>query len=178
MIDEKTIDKILDAIADSAERNADKITDAHYEDLIRMDPKDPKYDRLMLDKKRISGIAADIRNVALLNSPVGDVVEDRTLENGLNIKKVVVPFGVIGVIYESRPNVSFNVFSLCFKTGNVCVLKGGSDAASTNSAIVDIIHSVLESYGLDKNICTLLPPTRDATHELLNAVVYVDLLIS
>ena len=177
MVDEKTIDKILYAIADSAERNADKITGANYEDLIRMDPKDPKYDRLMLDKKRISGIAADIRNVALLNSPVGDVVEDRTLENGLNIKKVVVPFGVIGVIYESRPNVSFDVFSLCFKTGNVCVLKGGSDAASTNSAIVDIIHSVLESYGLDKNICTLLPPTREATHELLNAVGYVDLLI-
>ena len=176
-LDESTINKILIAVADSAELNVDKITGANYEDLIRMDSSDPKYDRLMLDKKRVSAIADDIRNVANLKSPIGDILEDRMLDNGLNIKKVVVPFGVIGVIYEARPNVSFDVFSLCFKTGNVCILKGGSDAVKTNEAIVDIIHSVLESFGVNKNVCTLLPAEREATHELLNAVGYVDLII-
>ena len=117
------------------------------------------------------------RNVATLTSPVGDVLDRAKMDNGMEIRRVVVPFGVIGVIYESRPNVSFDVFSLCFKTGNVAVLKGGSDAADSNKAIVDVIHEVLDSFGLDKNICTLLPPTREATTELLNAVGYVDLLI-
>ncbi len=177
LVDKETINKMLLALADAAVANTAKIIEANKKDLSRMDPKDPKYDRLLLNEARIAGIASDIRNVATLTSPVGDVLDRAKMDNGMEIRRVVVPFGVIGVIYESRPNVSFDVFSLCFKTGNVAVLKGGSDAADSNKAIVDVIHEVLDSFGLDKNICTLLPPTREATTELLNAVGYVDLLI-
>ena len=177
LVDKETINKMLLALADAAVANTAKIIEANKKDLSRMEPKDPKYDRLLLNEARIAGIASDIRNVATLTSPVGDVLDRAKMDNGMEIRRVVVPFGVIGVIYESRPNVSFDVFSLCFKTGNVAVLKGGSDAAASNKAIVDVIHEVLDSFGLDKNICTLLPPTREATTELLNAVGYVDLLI-
>ncbi len=176
-VDTDTINKVLLAVADAAEANALKIIDANARDLAKMDPEDTKYDRLLLNEQRISDIAADMRNVASLKSPLGNTLEKIERPNGMVITKVVVPFGVIGVIYEARPNVSFDVFSLCFKTGNVAVLKGGSDAEESNKAIVSIIHEVLESFGLDKNICTLLPATREATTMLLNAVGHVDLLI-
>ena len=95
----------------------------------------------------------------------------------MKITKVSVPFGVIGIIYEARPNVSFDVFSLCLKSGNACVLKGGTDAYNSNKAIVELIQQVLEKHGLDKNIVTLLPAGREATTDLMNAVGYVDLII-
>jgi glutamate-5-semialdehyde dehydrogenase len=142
-----------------------------------MDPEDPKYDRLKLTDRRIFDIASDIRNIAGLPSPLGEVLLEKKLENGLDIKKVTVPMGVIGVIYEARPNVSFDVFSLCFKTGNACVLKGGSDAAYSNVAIISIIHSVLAKHDIDSSVVALLPPDRAATQALLNAVGYVDVII-
>jgi glutamate-5-semialdehyde dehydrogenase len=130
-----------------------------------------------LNKERINEIAADIRNVASLPSPVGKIIMETERPNGMKISKISVPFGVIGIIYEARPNVSFDVFSLCLKSGNACVLKGGTDAYSSNSAIVNVIQSVLEKFGLDKNIVTLLPAGREATTELMNAVGFVDVII-
>ena len=142
-----------------------------------MDSADPKFDRLKLTAERIEGIAADIRNVVSLPSPLGRVLSETTRPNGMRIKKVSVAFGVIGIIYESRPNVTFDVFSLCLKSGNACVLKGGSDAIDSNTAIVKVIHSVLEKHSVDHNILALLPADRAATAEILNARGYVDLLI-
>ena len=150
---------------------------ANAEDLRRMDPANPKYDRLKLTEKRLAGIAGDMKNVASLPSPLGRLLSETVRPNGMVIRKVTVPFGVIGVIYEARPNVTFDVFSLCFKSGNACVLKGGSDADCSNRALVAIIHDVLASLGIDPAICTLLPPDREATTELLNAVGLVDLII-
>ena len=142
-----------------------------------MSPEDPKFDRLKLTKERIKGIADDIRNVAKLPFPIGEILEEKELDNGLQLQKVRVPLGVIGVIYEARPNVTFDVFSLCMQSGNACVLKGGSDAEFSNKAIVEIIHSVLKSEGLNPELLQLLPPDRSAATELMNAIGYVDILI-
>jgi len=176
LTDEK-INHILLAVADAAVAQSDFILEENKKDLSRMDPKDPKYDRLMLTKERIEGIAGDIRNVATLPSPLGKILSETTRPNGMKISKVTVPFGVIGIIYEARPNVSFDVFSLCLKSGNACLLKGGSDAHDSNTAIVSIIQTVLEKEGVNQEIVTLLPPDREATAEMLNAVGYVDLII-
>jgi glutamate-5-semialdehyde dehydrogenase len=171
------INHILNDAADAAIAQTDKILEENQKDLDRMDPSDPKYDRLKLTTERIAGIAGDIRNVSTLPSPLGHVLKETVRPNGLRIKKIAVPFGVIGIIYEARPNVTFDVFSLCLKSGNACVLKGGSDADSSNKAIVSVIHSVLEKHGVDKHVLALLPPGREATAELLNARGYVDLII-
>ncbi len=173
----EVINKILLAIAERAIANTAIILEENKKDLDRMDVNDPKYDRLLLTADRIEGIANDIRNVAGLKSPVGKVLDRNVLENGLEISKVRVPIGVIGVIYEARPNVSFDVFSLCFKTKNACILKGGSDAEFSNIAIVSIIKQVLEVYGVDSNVINLLPADRSATTEMLNATDYVDIII-
>ncbi|NJB83049.1 glutamate-5-semialdehyde dehydrogenase [Wenyingzhuangia aestuarii] len=172
-----TINKILVEVASKAVANTPAILEANQKDLDRMNIDDPKYDRLLLDPERIRGIAGDIKNVANLDSPVGKVMENKVLENGLDISKIRVPIGVIGVIYEARPNVSFDVFSLCFKTKNACILKGGSDAEFSNIAIVNIIKEVLEAHNVDTNVVTLLPADRSATTEMLNAVEYVDIII-
>ncbi|MEG1886479.1 MAG: gamma-glutamyl-phosphate reductase, partial [Alistipes sp.] len=156
---------------------ADEVLAANKKDLARMDADNPKYDRLMLTKARLKGIADDMKNVATLPSPLGRTLSEVTRPNGMVIRKVTVPFGVIGVIYEARPNVTFDVFSICLKSGNACVLKGGSDADYSNRAMVRIIHRILEQYDIDPSICTLLPPDREATTELLNAVGLVDLII-
>ena len=177
LLEEEEINQVLMALADAAEAGTQKILAANQKDLDRMDPKDPKYDRLKLTPERINGIAADIRNVATLPSPLGRILMESTRPNGLKISKVSVPFGVIGIIYESRPNVTFDVFSLCLKSGNACVLKGGSDAIDSNTAIVEIIHSVLEKFNINTDILALLPAGREATAELLNAQGYVDLII-
>jgi glutamate-5-semialdehyde dehydrogenase len=142
-----------------------------------MDESDPKYDRLKLTPERIEGIAADIENVANLESPVGKILKETILPNGLKISKTTVPFGVIGIIYEARPNVTFDVFALCLKSGNACVLKGGSDAIYSNQAIVSIIQSVLKQNNLDKNTVSLLPAGREETNEMLTARGYIDLII-
>ncbi|WP_460880763.1 glutamate-5-semialdehyde dehydrogenase [Pontibacter rugosus] len=153
------------------------ILEANQQDLQRMDTSDPKYDRLKLTEDRIQQIADDIRSVATLHSPLNKVLQERKLENGLSLTKVSVPLGVIGIIYEARPNVTFDVFSLCLRSGNALLLKGGSDAKDSNTAIVKIIHEVLEQNGVDKNIVQLLPPNREATQEMLQAVGYVDIII-
>lgn len=174
--DEKR-NSILNAVADSIIANKQRILDANAEDLAKMDPKNPLYDRLQLTDKRLEDIASDMRNVSRLPSPLGRILKESTLPNGLRLKRVSVPFGVIGMIYEARPNVTFDVFSLCFKTGNACVLKGGKDADCSNRAEVEIIHEVLEANGINLDVVTLLEATHEATAEMLNAVGYIDVCI-
>ena len=169
--------EILQAVADAIIDFKDRILVANAQDLAKMAPKNPLYDRLQLTEKRLKDIASDMRNVASLPSPFGHVTKEKTLPNGLRLHRVSVPFGVIGMIYEARPNVTFDVFSLCFKSGNACVLKGGSDADLSNQAAIELIHEVLQQYGVNPDIATLLPATHEATGELLNAVGYVDLCI-
>ena len=168
---------VLNAVADELVSSRDELLQANARDLARMDPASPLYDRLMLTEARIDAIAADMRNVAALPSPLGRVLLDRVLPNGLRLRKVAVPFGVIGVIYEARPNVTLDVFSLCFKSGNACVLKGGKDAADSNCAAVAIVQRVLARMGVPPEAATLLPATREAAGALLNAVGYVDVVI-
>lgn len=177
LLDEEQINAILRAIAVEAQAKMHYILTENQKDLQRMDTSNPKYDRLLLNEERMMNIISDINNVASLPSPVGRKLEERTLPNGLKLTKTAVPFGVIGVIYESRPNVNFDVFSLCFKSGNACILKGGSDARYSNSAIVDIIRDVLDNNGVNPNVCTLLPNDRKSTEQLLNAQGYVELII-
>lgn len=177
LLDTKKINEILIAVADAAVDNIERILTANAMDLQKMEASNPKYDRLKLTGEIICDIASDIRNVASLPSPLGNVLYEDVRPNGLKIKKVSVPFGVIGVIYEARPNVSFDVFSLCMKSGSACVLKGGSDAYNSNMAIVEIIREVLVKFAVDKNIVTLLPTDRETTTELLHANGYVDLII-
>ena len=177
LLDNTTINEVLMAVADAAIENTEKILSANALDLELMDISNPKYDRLKLTAQRIADIASDIRNVASLPSPLGNILYEDVRPNGLKIKKVSVPFGVIGVIYEARPNVSFDVFSLCMKSGSACILKGGSDAYNSNKTIVDVIKDVLCKFGVDTNIVTLLPTDRETTTELLHANGYVDLII-
>lgn len=176
-LDDKVINCVLSDIADTLLSRQTEVLAANMEDLKRMDPANPKYDRLKLTAERLRGIAEDMKNVASLPSPLGKLLSEVTRPNGMVIQKISVPFGVIGVIYEARPNVTFDVFSLCFKSGNVCVLKGGSDADHSNRALVTIIHETLVKHDINPAICTLLPPDREATSELLNAVGLVDLII-
>lgn len=177
MLDNETINHILSDTANALLARQQEVLEANTQDLSRMDPCNPKYDRLKLNEQRLTGIADDMKNVASLPSPLGKQISETTRPNGMVIHKVSVPFGVIGVIYEARPNVTFDVFSLCFKSGNACVLKGGSDADLSNRALVAIIHDTLKKYNIDPAVCTLLPPDREATNELLNAVGLVDLII-
>ena len=174
--DEKR-NEILLAVADAIISNKDRILKANADDLAKMDPKNPLYDRLQLTDKRLDDIASDMRNVSSLPSPLGRVLKESTLPNGLRLKRVSVPFGVIGMIYEARPNVTFDVFSLCFKSGNACVLKGGKDADCSNREEVALIHEVLANYGVPTDIVALLPATHEATAEMLNAVGYIDVCI-
>jgi gamma-glutamyl phosphate reductase len=177
LVSTETINKVLAEVAEAAIANTEFILAENAKDLGRMDPSDPKYDRLMLTADRIKGIASDIRNVVSLPSPLGRILGEANRPNGLKITKISVPFGVIGIIYEARPNVTFDVFSLCLKSGNACVLKGGSDANDSNQAIVKVIKEVLVKNNLNENTLELLPPDREATSELLHAHGYVDLII-
>ena len=167
---------LLDTAAALRAHSTD-ILEANHLDLERMDPANPKYDRLQLTEERIHGIASDMEHVATLPSPLGITYSTTERPNGMTIRKVSVPFGVIGIIYEARPNVTADVFALCVKSGNVCLLKGGSDAECTNRKIVEIIHGVLTAHGIDTAVCTLLPSHREATACLLGAVGKVDLII-
>ncbi|MBR6369084.1 MAG: glutamate-5-semialdehyde dehydrogenase [Bacteroidaceae bacterium] len=176
-LDDKRINEILLAVADEAVAQTTAILEANAKDLARMDPANPMYDRLKLTKERIDGIASDTRHVAQLPSPLGRVLKHSVLPNGLDITRVSVPFGVIGIVYEARPNVTFDVFSLCLKSGNACILKGGKDADDSNRAIINVIHTVLKRFGVSEMVAQLLPATHEATAELLEAVDYVDLII-
>lgn len=176
-LNDEEINRILLAVADAAEERTDFILAENRKDLERMDACNPKYDRLMLTPARLKEIADGIRKVAQLPSPVGRIQKQGVMPNGLKLKRVSVPFGVIGIIYEARPNVSFDVFSLCFKSGNACLLKGGSDADYSNRAIISVIHDVLKRFGTDLHVVELLPTDREATTALLHANGYVDLII-
>ena len=177
MISDSQVSDVLRDVAKGLRAATDDIIAANALDLSRMNPENPKYDRLKLTPERIDGIASDMENVAGLPSPLGKVLSEAVRPNGMIIRKVSVPFGVVGVIYEARPNVTADVFSLCFRSGNVCVLKGGSDADDSSRAIVSVIHEVLSAHGIDTAVCTLLPADREATAELLGAVGLVDVII-
>ncbi len=169
--------KILRELADALVENSAKILEANKKDLSRMDPANPNYDRLMLTAERIEGIAADTRNVAELPAPCGEVIDERIRPNGLKISRVRVPLGVVGVIYEARPNVTIDVVSLCLRSNNAVVLKGGSDAIDSCVALIEIVHNVLRDNGIGENIVQLLGATHEAANELMNAVGYIDVLI-
>lgn len=171
------INALLLDTAEALRAHHAEILEANCLDLERMDSANPKYDRLQLTEERIHGIASDMEHVATLPSPLGITYSTTERPNGMTIRKVSVPFGVIGIIYEARPNVTADVFALCVKSGNVCLLKGGSDAECTNRKIVEIIHGVLTAHGIDTAVCTLLPSHREATACLLGAVGKVDLII-
>ena len=177
LLNDDVINQILNAVADAAIAETPFILSENEKDLARMDKNDPKYDRLKLTEERLAGIAGDMKNVASLPSPLGKLLSEITRPNGMVIRKMTVPFGVIGIIYEARPNVSFDVFSLCLKSGNACILKGGSDADCSNRAIISVIHKVLKKFKINPHIVELLPADREATAALLNAVGYVDLII-
>lgn len=169
--------RFLLTLADEIDNNCAQILKANAYDLARMDPENQLYDRLQLTPERVYAIAEDVRNVAKLPSPLGRILMKTIRPNGMTITKISVPFGVVGVIYEARPNVSFDVFSLCFKSGNACILKGGSDAHNSNLAIVKLIKKTLINSEMDENIVTLLAAGREAASELMNATGYVDVII-
>ena len=177
LLSDEQRNEILNAVADAIIYNKERILEANAQDLAKMEKSNPLYDRLQLTDSRLEGIAADMRNVATLPSPLGHITKQKTLPNGLRLCRISVPFGVIGMIYEARPNVTFDVFSLCFKSGNACVLKGGKDADCSNREEVALIHEILEKYGVNPDVVALLPATHEATGEMLNAVGYVDLCI-
>jgi len=176
-LSDAAINSLLLDLADRIPAHQELLLDANRKDLERMDQADPMYDRLLLNASRLEAIAGDIRNVATLPSPLDLVLEKRTLQNGLNLKKVTVPIGVIGIIYEARPNVTFDVFALCLKSGNATVLKGGSDAMYSNIAIVDLIHTVLKDHSINPDTIYLLPSEREAAGVMLNAVGFIDMII-
>ncbi len=171
------INSALKRISDALLKNKESILKENTRDLNNMDSSDPKYDRLKLTEERIEGMAGDIINVMNLPSPLGIVLEASVLPNRLELKKTTVPLGVVGIIYEARPNVTSDVFSLCFKAGNACVLKGGSDAIHSNTILTNIIKGELEKAGINPDVIQLLPPDREAAQELMHAVDYIDVLI-
>ncbi|NMC37953.1 MAG: gamma-glutamyl-phosphate reductase, partial [Bacteroidales bacterium] len=175
--DDRTITDILLSVADAAELQSEFILAENRKDLDLMDKSDPRYDRLKLSPERIRAISSDIRNVASFPSPCGKILYEYKKPDGLLVKRVSVPFGVIGIIYEARPNVTFDVFSLCFRSGNSVVLKGGSDAIHSNSAITEVIRNTLKQHGMNENVITLLPPGREETRQMMTARGYIDLLI-
>ena len=169
--------EMIKDVADSILAHKDTILRTNAQDLDKAGKDYAFYDRLLLTPKRIDDIAADMRHVATLPTPLGRVLKEKTLDNGLHLRRVSVPFGVIGMIFEARPNVTFDVFSLCFKSGNAIVLKGGKEADGTNRVEVEIIHEVLERHGVDPHVVELLPATHEATGAMLTAVGYIDLCI-
>ena len=169
--------EVLQALADAIESHIDCLLAANTIDLSCMDKANPMYDRLQLTPQRLYDIANDMRHVSQLPSPLGRTLKEKTLDNGLHLRRVSTPFGVIGMIYEARPNVTFDVFSLCFKSGNACILKGGKDADESNRAGVALIHDVLKAYNINPSVVELLPASHEATEELLTGVGFVDLCI-
>ena len=175
--DDATVRSVLERLADRTIAAEKEILQANLSDLARMPESDPKYDRLLLNPERLADIASDLRCVASLPSPVGEILEQRRRDNGLELSKVRVPMGVIAVIFESRPNVTFDVFALCLKTLNACVLKGSSDAHDTNRVVVKIMHEVLADFDIDPAVVFLAPPQREYLSTILQATDTIDLAI-
>lgn len=176
-VGDSQISNVILTLADLVDRNHKFLLDANAHDLERMETSNPLYDRLQLTPRRLEEISESLRKVAALPSPVGETIESRRLQNGIQLQKVRVPFGVIGVVYEARPNVTFDVFALCIKSGNASVLKGGKDANDSNIAIISLIHQALRQCQLPEDTCVLLPPGHDSTEALLKAVGFVDVCI-
>lgn len=168
---------LLNQLADTLTAHTSDIIAENQKDLDRMPESDPKYDRLKLTEARIADLSKSLRDVAVLPDPTGEVILERTIEQGLKLKKIAVPLGVVGVIYESRPNVTVDVASLCLRSGNACVLKGGKEADFSNRYLVSLIQRVLEEFGIPKAAVSLLPPDRAVVNELLTATRYVDIII-
>ena len=168
---------LLNRLAEIIESSVELIKVENQKDLDLMPQTDPKYDRLLLTDKRIADLASSLREVALLKDPSGEVLLEKTLENGLKLQKIAVPMGVVGVIYESRPNVTIDVASLCLMSGNACVLKGGKEAIFSNLCLVGLIHKALTEFDIPADAVMLLPTDRKLTEELLQATRYVDLII-
>jgi len=176
-VNDEQIQKMLLMLADALEKNSQHILEANKKDLAKQDSANPRNDRLMLNEQRVVNIANAIRNVSQLPDPCGKVMEKRTLKNGLQLEKISVPLGVVGAIYESRPNVTFDIAALCLRSHNGCVLKGSSDAHETNKVAVDIIKNVLKENNIEEDCVALLPPQRETVQELFTATKYVDVLI-
>lgn len=168
---------LLNYLAEIVEQSKALIMSENKKDLDLMDKADAKYDRLLLNENRIEGLAVSLREVALLPDPTGEILVERNLDNGLNIRKIAVPMGVVGVIYESRPNVTIDVASLCLRSGNACVLKGGKEAHFSNQCLVSLIHQALNQFGIANEAVLLLPTDRKFTEELLKATRFVDIII-
>ena len=176
-LDDRTRSTLLADLSEVIVANSSAILEANAKDLARMDKSNPLYDRLQLTESRLQAIAADMLAVSQLPCPLDRILEDRVLPNGLRLRKISVPYGLVGIIYEARPNVTFDVFSLCVKSGNGCILKGGKDAQDTNEASIALLKKVLEDHNMNPDTVTLLPATHEAAAELLNATGYVDLVI-
>lgn len=170
------IDQILLDLADLAMKEQSFLLEENQRDLVQMDSSNPKYDRLMLTPSRIKNIAGELRQVASLHSPLNRLIEARELPSGLSLTKLAVPLGVVGIIYESRPNVTFDVFALNLKAGNATVLKGSKDAHHSNQAIKSLIDQVLDAYNLS-GICYLAPSDREVLKIILEADQYIDVII-
>ncbi len=173
----KTVNEVLKDLARALTTHQGNILAANGKDLRRMNETDPRFDRLALSPARLKDIARDLETVAALPSPLSRVLEERTRPNGLHLKKVTVPLGVVGIIYEARPNVTVDVFSLCFKSGNACVLKGGNDARDSNHVLVSIIQSVLKKHHIDPHVVLLLPPDRASAAAMMTTHGMIDVLI-
>nr|WP_280672826.1 MULTISPECIES: glutamate-5-semialdehyde dehydrogenase [unclassified Dysgonomonas] len=174
----RIINEILEAIADEVQAKAFYILAENQKDLDRIDDKESlRYAKLQLTEETLLRIAEDIRGVIELPSPTGKQIENTTLPNGLRLCKTAVPFGVVGVVFETGPYACFEVFSLCFKSANACVLKGDASMKYSNQAIVDIIRSVLDECGLNPNVCILLPNHKETMSELLQAKGFIDLIV-
>ncbi|MBT3865100.1 glutamate-5-semialdehyde dehydrogenase [Candidatus Peregrinibacteria bacterium] len=169
--------QVLKNLMKNLKKSSKEIVKANAKDLAKMSPTNSLYDRLLLTPERIDAICADIRTVISLPDPTGKTIEKRALKNGLKMERRSVPLGVVGVIYEARPNVTVDVFSLCFKSGNAAVLKGGSDAENSNKAIVKVIKKSLSEAGVSKDYLYLMPSDRKYVEVLLKSEKYIDLII-
>jgi glutamate-5-semialdehyde dehydrogenase len=176
-IADSKVNEVLQDLAELAKAESDFLISENQKDLAGMDPNNPMMDRLLLSAERINGIANEILQVGSLSSPLHRILESKVLENGLSLEKITVPLGVIGIIYEARPNVTFDVFALAIKSGNGLILKGGSDAEYSNIAIIRLIHQILDKHGIPTDAFQLLPADRAATKALLEAVGFVDVII-
>ena len=177
VLDNDTRNQVLITVAQAIRQQKERLLRANAADLAQMDKGNPLYDRLLLTEARLDAIANDMENVSRLPSPLGRTLLEKVLPNGLRLRRVSVPFGVIGVIYEARPNVTFDVFSLCFKSGNACILKGGKDADNSNREAIALIHETLDTLHISPDVVTLLPATHEATAQMLQATGYIDVCI-
>lgn len=177
VLDNDIRNQVLVTVAQAIRQQKERLLRANTADLAQMDKGNPLYDRLLLTEARLDAIANDMENVSRLPSPLGRTLLEKVLPNGLRLRRVSVPFGVIGVIYEARPNVTFDVFSLCFKSGNACILKGGKDADNSNREAIALIHETLDTLHISPDVVTLLPATHEATAQMLQATGYIDVCI-